>query len=38
MSMDNLNKWLTLFANIGVIAGIFFLGIELRQNSKSAEL
>ena len=33
MSMDNLNKWLTLVANIGVLAGIVFLGIELQQNT-----
>lgn len=38
MSIDNLNKWLTLVANIGVVAGIIFLAIELRQNSKSTEL
>jgi len=33
MKMDDLNKWLTLAANLGVIAGIIFLAVELRQNS-----
>jgi len=33
MNTDRLNKWLTLAANIGVIAGIIFLALELRQNS-----
>jgi len=34
MNLDNLNKWLTLLANIGVIAGIIFLSVELQQNNK----
>ena len=33
MSLDNLNKWLTLLANVGVFAGIIFLAIELQQNT-----
>jgi hypothetical protein len=32
MHLDSLNKWLTLLANFGVVAGIFFLAIEIRQN------
>ena len=32
--MDNINKWLMLASNIGVIAGIFFLAIEVQQNTK----
>ena len=31
--MDRLNQWLTLVANIGVIAGFVFLGLEIQQNS-----
>ena len=34
MDTDRLNRWLTLAANVGVIAGIIFLGFELRQNSE----
>jgi hypothetical protein len=34
MDSDGLNKWLTLAANIGVIAGIVFLALELRQNTE----
>jgi len=33
MNLESLNKWLTLSANIGVLAGIAFLGIELQQNT-----
>ena len=32
--MNKLNQWLTLLANIGVIAGIVFLGVEIRQNTE----
>ena len=31
MNLDSLNKWLALAANIGVIAGIFFLALEFQQ-------
>jgi hypothetical protein len=31
---DKINKWLTLLANLAVIAGIVFLAIELNQNSR----
>ena len=34
MEADKLNRWLTLGANLGVIAGIIFLGFELRQNNQ----
>ena len=37
MNLDNLNKWLTLLANLGVLAGIIFLAMELQQNSKMME-
>ena len=30
---DSLDRWLTWLANIGVIAGIVFLAIEIRQNT-----
>ena len=33
MNLDSLNKWLTLSANIGVVLGIVFLAMELRQNN-----
>ena len=33
MNMDSLNRWLTLLANLGVIAGIMFLAVELGQNN-----
>ena len=35
MNIDSINKWLTLVANIGVLAGIIFLGLEIRQNSEA---
>ena len=31
--MDKLNQWLTLLANLGVLAGIGFLAYEVRQNT-----
>ena len=33
MDNDRLNRWLTLGANFGVIAGILLLAYELRQNN-----
>ena len=38
MKTDDVNKWLTLAANIGVLAGIFFLAFEIRQNSEFMEV
>ena len=35
--MDKLNQWLTLVANLGVIAGLVFVGIEVRQNTLAIE-
>lgn len=35
--MESANKWLILAANIGVIAGIVFLGYELQQNNELLE-
>lgn len=37
MKMDELNKWLTLAANVGVIAGIVFLGLEIQQNTRTIQ-
>lgn len=34
MDSDRLNRWLTLIANAAVVAGIFFLALELRQNNE----
>jgi hypothetical protein len=34
MNTESLNRWLVLGANLGVIAGIMFLAIELRQNNE----
>lgn len=33
MKLSELNEWLTLTANVGVLAGIIFLGIEIQQNT-----
>ena len=35
--MNKLNQWLTLFANLGVLIGIFFLAYEVRQNTVSIQ-
>ena len=35
MNIESVNKWLMLAANIGVIASIIFLGLEIRQNTEA---
>ena len=35
MKIEKLNTWLTLGANIGVLVGIVFLAVEVRQNSQA---
>ena len=37
MTLDNLNKWLTLIANLGVLIGIIVVAVELRQNQVNME-
>ena len=37
MEADRLNRWLTLIANVAVVAGIVFLAFELRQNNELLE-
>lgn len=37
MNIDNINRWLTLVANLGVVAGIVFLAFELHQNNENLE-
>ena len=37
MNLENTNRWLTLTANIGVLAGIVFLAIEVGQNQEALE-
>jgi len=37
MNTDNLNKWLSLAANFGVVVGIFALVFELQQNQAMLE-
>ena len=37
MNAERANQWLTLIANIGVVAGIVFLAIEIRQNTESQD-
>ena len=33
MDTDKANKWLSLVANLGVLAGLVFVAIELNQNT-----
>ena len=37
MKLIKINHWLTLAANLGVIAGLVFLAIEIRQNTNIAK-
>lgn len=34
MNADNVNKWLTLSANIGVVIGLVLLIVEIGQNTE----
>jgi len=36
VNVDSTNRWLTLIANIGVIVGLIFLALEIRQNTEVA--
>ncbi len=36
--MDSLNKWLSVFANLGVLVGILFLAYEIQQNTTATNL
>ena len=38
MDMDKLNRWMTLLANVGVIAGIIVLAVEIQQNNEQLEI
>jgi hypothetical protein len=37
LDIDKFNQWLTLVANIGVVAGLVFLAFEVRQNTLAME-
>jgi len=37
VNLDKINGWLTLIANLGVIAGLVFVGLELRQNTMAMD-
>lgn len=37
MKLSNLNEWLTLMANFGVLASIIFLAMELRLNTEMTQ-
>ena len=36
MHTERINKWLTLFANFGVLVGIIFLAVEVQQSNRIA--
>ena len=36
MESDRLNRWLTLAANVGVLAGLIFLVVEIRHTNDLA--
>ena len=38
MNLDSTNRWLTLAANVGVLAGIIFLAYEIQQNTAATRL
>ena len=38
MKLDKVNQWLSLVVNLGVVAGIVFVAVEVRQNNQMAVL
>jgi uncharacterized protein (TIGR02246 family) len=38
MEFDNLNKWLQVSANIGIVLGLVLVGFQLKQNSELARI
>ncbi len=34
MNLDKVTQWISLLGNVGVIAGIVFLGLEIQQNNE----
>ena len=38
MDFDRINRWVALVANLGVVAGIFFLAVELRQSNVASRI
>ena len=38
MNSDKLNTWLAVLANIGVLAGVVFLAMEIRQNTSTVQI
>jgi hypothetical protein len=38
MKLDSLNRWLMLVANVGVMAGVVFLAVEIGQNQAALDL
>ena len=38
MNSENINKWLTLGANIGILIGLVLVVIQIRQNSELLRL
>ncbi len=38
MNIEKLNSWLSLIANVGVLAGIVFLALELQQSTNVARV
>ena len=37
MNLDRLNQWAMIAANVSVLGGIIFLGVELQQNTKMTQ-
>ena len=38
MKLKNVNEWLTLTANLGVVAGLVFLALQVRQNTQQLRI
>ena len=38
INSDRINKWLALVANLGILVGIIFVGLEIQQNTRAAKI
>ena len=38
IDFDRINRWLALVANTGILVGLFFVGLELQQNTTATKI
>ena len=38
IDFDRINKWLALVANLGILVGLIFIGLEIQQNTIATKI